>query len=220
MLGILLMAGIQASLPVFPLGLNFEKGKMTLFLFILFEQKYIFVESCCVFVIADIFFYLERNKIRNMSSLLSWIFNFNGSKPFVTVLLLFFFLLQRHNYCKSQLYLEEWLVLKMTFGFLSFSLSFFNFILLLSLLLAYSYLALLICCSAFDVCNPEKDRSFCSFSKYCYGATAFHIIFVRLTHPKADMMRQQNFHRLVAGAARVTCDLKCSQRRKSSCVNV
>ena len=71
------------------------------------------------------------------------------------------------------------------------------------------------CCYAFEFCNPDKDPLFYSF---LITASTFHIIFVRLTCPKARVMLLHNFRRLDCGLARVTCDLECSQRRTSSCV--
>ena len=70
----------------------------------------------------------------------------------------------------------------------------------------------LLCCSAFDFCNPEKDSHFCTF---LITATEFHVIFVRLTLPKAQGMRLHNLYMLADGLARVTCDFKYSQRKRS-----
>ena len=44
----------------------------------------------------------------------------------------------------------------------------------------------LLCCSAFGFCNPEKDPHLCTS---LITATAFHVIFVLLTLPKAHVMR-------------------------------
>ncbi len=135
----------------------------------------------------------------NGISILSRIFL--GRKPFALYCLYFFhlflFLSQRHE---SHLYLEEMLLMKLTFEFVSLTLSFF---------ISFGPITLLLSC--IRRLQPRyKHPRFCSF---LITSTAFHIIFVRLTCPMAHVMRLHNFHRLDGGLARVNCDLECSQRR-------
>ena len=141
---------------------------MTGFLCILFEKKYISWNHVSdVFVFAFILLFWERNKIRNMISLLFWIIKFKGSKPFIcnNYTTLISFLSQRH---KSHLYLDEWVVLKMSFEFVSISLFFFNSSGLIYSAALHSTFA-----------TPKKDPHFKSF---LITATSFHVINYRTSH--------------------------------------
>ena len=150
-------------------------------------------------ILAAAFFHLEeeQNQERDFHSSP----DFCRGETICLYCLCFFhlFLSQRHNH-----YLEELLVVKMTFKFISFSHPRSLFHLELSLF-----------CYAFDFCNPDTDPRFWSF---LITATALNIIFVRLTFPKAHVMQLHNFHRLDGGLVMSTCDLGCSQKRRSNYV--
>ena len=128
--------------------------------------KYVFLWKHLM-LLCLLYFFRERNKIKNVISILPRIF---VSKSFAYTSFIHFTLFLPHRH-KSDLYLEELLVIKLPFEFVSFySRSSFN-------------MDLLLCCYAFDFCNPDKDPRFCSF---LITATAFHIIFVRLTCKKGS----------------------------------
>ncbi len=143
------------------------------------------------------FFIWERNKI-------NWIrfpffLGFCWVKPFICNHLRIHVLQET----QSHLYSEEWLVLKMMFEFVSFSLSFVTSSGLITLLLCIWLL------------QPWEGPTSLLF---IVTATPFCIIFLRLTCPKVHVMWLHNLQRLAGGLIRITSDLKCSSRRISSCV--
>ena len=138
----------------------------------------------------------ERNKIRNVISILSRIFV--ASKQFKSFFHLF------HSFSFTETQITPQFRRAISYG-PDLWICFFYTLVLHFIWTSYS--------AALHSTFATSIRTLVSIT-----ATAFHIIFVRLTCPKAHMMRLHNFHSLDGGLARVTCDLECSQRRTSSCV--
>ncbi len=107
---------------------------------------------CICFHFCLFFFIWQRNKIRNFISLLSWISV--GSKPFLCNRLKFF-----HFYFFP---FQETQITHLFRSTGSSEIDPFFFLFHSQSLLIWTYH------SASDLCGPEKDPRFCTFSNNCY----------------------------------------------------